>query len=55
MASGESAKENAFNLDLKKEIVAALCTMLFSELKSLGPWVRDWVEQQKTSAREAVD
>ena len=48
-------RRNVFNLDLKREIVAALYIMLFSESKSLGPWVRDWVEQQKTSAREAVD
>ena len=48
-------RRNVFNLDLKREIVAALYIMLFSESKSLRPWVRDWVEQQKKSARKAVD
>ena len=28
---------NVFNLDLKREIVVALCILLFSELKNLGP------------------
>ena len=31
-------KWNVFNLDLKREILAALCILLFSELKNLGPW-----------------
>ena len=30
-------RRNIFNLDLKREIVAALCILLFSELKNLGP------------------
>ena len=28
---------NVFNPDLKREIVVALCILLFSELKNLGP------------------
>ena len=30
-------ESRVFNLDLKREIVAALCILLFSELKILGP------------------
>ena len=29
-------RRNVFNLDLKREIVAALCILLFRELKNLG-------------------
>ena len=30
-------RRNVFNLDLKRERVAALCILLVSELKNLGP------------------
>ena len=35
--SGESAKEKCFQSRVKREKVAALCILRFSELKTFGP------------------